>query len=96
MSTAPHAVWNQGRVIVSSGFIIAKRGRNIFVLIDNLCIPASFVITEFPLASLPAAGIVSTTPTGRAATGVAFPQKKSQKSRVDTAPSAIAFAVSIT
>ena len=82
--------------MVSSGFIIAKRGRMRFVRHERLCRPLIFVITDEALASLPAAGIVSTTPTGRAADGVPFPQKKSQKSPSYTAPSAIALAVSIT
>ena len=51
-----------------------------------------FVITDEALASLPAAGIVSNDAHRRAADGVPFPQKKSQKSPSYTAPSAIALA----
>ena len=58
--------------------------------------PSSLVITEELLISLPAAAIVSTTPTGSADSGVLFLSYKSHTSKSAAAPYAIAFAESIT
>ena len=65
MSAAPQAVWYGGRVKVSSGFMMANFGRMHSPPASFLYQPSSFVMTEPLLASLPAAGMVSTTPTGR-------------------------------
>lgn len=81
MSATPAAVCSGGSVKVSSGFITANLGRRaLSVRSDILRMPSSLVITELPLPSLPAAGIVSTTPTGSAFSITAFPAQKSQKS----------------
>ena len=64
MSAAPQAVWYGGRVNVSSGFMMANFGRMHSPPASRLRPPSSFVTTEPLLASLPAAGMVSTTPTG--------------------------------
>ena len=65
MSAAPHAVWYGGRVKVSSGFMMANFGLMHSPPASFLYQPSSLVITDPLLASLPAAGMVSTTPTGR-------------------------------
>ena len=64
MSAAPQAVWYGGRVKVSSGFMIANLGRMHSAPASLLYQPSSLVMTEPLLDSLPAAGMVSTTPTG--------------------------------
>ena len=72
MSDAPQAVWNGGSVKVSSGFMIANRGRMHSVSASRLYQPSSRVMTEPLLASLPAAGMVSTTPTGSISGGLSL------------------------
>ncbi len=67
MSASPHAVWNGGSVIVSSGFITANFGRSMSPPAARFRFSGSRLTTLFVDASLPAAAIVSTTPTGSAA-----------------------------
>jgi len=60
-------------MIASTGRFSSER-RPRFVLVD------SCVMTQLFEDSLPAADIVSTTPTGSVLSGAALPEKKSQKS----------------
>ncbi len=67
MSASPHAVWKGGRVMVSSGLRIANFGRRMSPPAPRLRFPGSRLMMLFVEPSLPAAAIVSTTPTGSAA-----------------------------
>ena len=69
MSVAPQAVWYGGRVNVRTGFMMANLGRQMLLPNPIFRSPSSFVITLASLISLPAAGMVSTTPTGRLSFG---------------------------
>ena len=60
--------------MVSSGFMTANTGRHRSLLYPRLIQPSSVVITDESLISLPAAAMVSTAPTGRAARACRFPQ----------------------
>ncbi len=69
------------RLEVISGFIMAKRGfKMLSVRKLSLTAPSVLVITQLPEPSLPEPGIVSITPTGKASSTCALPEKKSQKS----------------
>ena len=60
--------------------MIASSGRFNSVFSPRLVLVDSWVMTQLSEDSLPAADMVSTTPLGRDFSGLALPQKKSQKS----------------
>ena len=64
MSMIPHAVWNGGRVIVSSGFSMANLARLMSLSQNRFKFSSAFVITQLLDASLPVAAIVRMTPKG--------------------------------
>ena len=66
--------------MASSGFMAAKRGRFSSLRRPRLVRVLSCVMTQLLEDSLPAADMVSTTPSGVVFSGLALPQKKSQKS----------------
>ena len=97
MSATPAASCGEDREKASSGFKMAKAGR-----LNGDGSPAfspvsSFVSTAESLVSLPAAGSVKMTPTGRLFLSFTLPDQKSQMSVSGFAvPCAMAFAVSMT
>ncbi len=58
---------------MSSGFMRANLGRITKAVYPRFSHPSSLVITELGLASLPAAGMVRTTPTGMLSSASALP-----------------------
>ena len=97
MSVTPQAACRAGSVAASAGSINANAGRFRSVFNPRLASAASSVRTAESLISLPAAGIVNTTPTGSDFSSFTLPIQMSQISASGFAvPCAVAFAVSMT
>ena len=96
MSVIPAASWYLGRVAPRAGFTTAKRQRLQSVLMPAFLPMASLVSTAESLISLPAAGMVSTAPTGRDFLSGTFWVQMSQRAASGlAAPWAMALAVSM-
>ena len=96
MSITPHDVRKRDKEQVSSGFINAITGLTSGWLTSSFFPSSVLFTTVTALDSLPVAGQVRITPTGREDSGTAAPVKKSHTSPLITAPNPIAFAESIT
>ena len=86
MSVTPAAVWQAGRLKVSSGSRKAMAGRLRSVLMLHLRCSSSLLITQELEASEPDAGMVTTQATSMRSAGTARLRKKSHTSPSYTAP----------